>query len=163
MFAAMLEGIKEETVGHLFNVRVQAAAPPAPPAVPEADGGAGSPVESTQPTAPAAPEGPPTGRTTRVPARSPNVAGGRHAAPETDPDATGVLPAVLSGGGPRPAAELQYSGPAEDGGTARSRSGGATTRSAAGSSGEPARNRPCPCGSGRKYKHCHGMPTAARP
>ena len=29
MFAAMLEGIKEETVGHLFNVRVQAAAPPA--------------------------------------------------------------------------------------------------------------------------------------
>ena len=25
MFAAMLEGIKEETVGHLFNVRVQAA------------------------------------------------------------------------------------------------------------------------------------------
>ena len=30
MFAAMLEGIKEETVGHLFNVRVQAA-PAAPP------------------------------------------------------------------------------------------------------------------------------------
>ena len=28
---------------------------------------------------------------------------------------------------------------------------------------EPARNRPCPCGSGRKYKHCHGLPTAARP
>ena len=28
MFAAMLEGIKEETVGHLFNVRVQAGAEP---------------------------------------------------------------------------------------------------------------------------------------
>ena len=167
MFTAMLEGIKEETVGHLFNVRVQAAPPPAPPAaspaVPEAGGGAAGPVESTQPTAPAAPADPPTERTTRVPARSGNVAGGRHAAPEIDPDATGVLPTVLSGGGPRPAAELQYSGPAEDGGTARSRSGGATTGSDRGRSGEPARNRPCPCGSGRKYKHCHGMPTAARP
>ena len=163
MFAAMLEGIKEETVGHLFNVRVQAALPPAPPTAPEADSGAAGPVESTQPTAAAAPADPPTERTTRVPARSANAAGGRHAAPEIDPDATGVLPAVLSGGGPRPAAELQYSGPAEDGGTARSRSGGATTGSDGGRSGEPARNRPCPCGSGRKYKHCHGMPTAARP
>ena len=28
---------------------------------------------------------------------------------------------------------------------------------------EPSRNRPCPCGSGRKYKQCHGSPTAARP
>jgi preprotein translocase subunit SecA len=165
MFAAMLEGIKEETVGHLFNVRVQAAAPPAAPPLPapEVDGEAADRVESTQPTAAAAPAGPPTERTARVPARSGSAAGGRHAAPETDPDATGVLPAVLSGGGPRPAAELQYSGPAEDGGTARSRSGGATTGSAGGRSGEPARNRPCPCGSGRKYKHCHGMPTAARP
>ena len=61
MFAAMLEGIKEETVGHLFNVRVQAAAPPAAPE-PEADGEAASPVERTSPTravAPAASSGGP--------------------------------------------------------------------------------------------------------
>jgi len=25
----------------------------------------------------------------------------------------------------------------------------------------PGRNDPCPCGSGRKYKHCHGVPPAA--
>ena len=25
---------------------------------------------------------------------------------------------------------------------------------------EPGRNEQCPCGSGRKYKHCHGSPTA---
>jgi preprotein translocase subunit SecA len=24
----------------------------------------------------------------------------------------------------------------------------------------PARNQPCPCGSGKKYKHCHGAPNA---
>uniref|UniRef100_UPI0037C6920B preprotein translocase subunit SecA n=1 Tax=Pseudonocardia charpentierae TaxID=3075545 RepID=UPI0037C6920B len=176
MFAAMLEGIKEETVGHLFNVRVQAAAPPAAPE-PEAGGEAVSPVERTSPTravataaapaaAPAAaasPVTPEAERTTRVPARSGNSARGRHAAPESDATAaTSALPTVL-GGGPRKVSELQYSGPAEDGGTSRSRSGSAGASAEAGAAGEPARNRPCPCGSGRKYKHCHGMPTAARP
>jgi preprotein translocase subunit SecA len=172
MFAAMLEGIKEETVGHLFNVRVQAA-PAAPPAATvEPDGEEASPVERTQPNAavapaaPAAPTAPPQSeRTARVPARSGSGPGGRHAAPEGDAAATtSALPTVFSGGR-RPASELQYSGPAEDGGTTtRSRSTGAPAAGGAGrSSGEPARNRPCPCGSGRKYKHCHGMPTAARP
>ena len=28
---------------------------------------------------------------------------------------------------------------------------------------KPGRNDPCPCGSGRKYKHCHGTPEAAQP
>jgi tetratricopeptide (TPR) repeat protein len=28
---------------------------------------------------------------------------------------------------------------------------------------KPGRNDPCPCGSGRKYKHCHGTPEAAPP
>jgi preprotein translocase subunit SecA len=172
MFAAMLEGIKEETVGHLFNVRVQAV-PATPPAEPvETDSAEASPVERTQPNAavapaaPTAPTAPPQGeRTARVPARSGSGSGGRHAAPEDDPAATtSALPTVFSGG-PRPASELQYSGPAEDGGTTtRGRSRGAPAAGgSARSSGEPARNRPCPCGSGRKYKHCHGMPTAARP
>ena len=172
MFAAMLEGIKEETVGHLFNVRVQAAPAAPPAATAEPDGEEASPVERTQPNAavapaaPTAPTAPPQSeRTARVPARSGSGSGGRHAAPEGDAAATtSALPTVFSGG-PRPASELQYSGPAEDGGTTtRSRSAGAPAAGGAGrSSGEPARNRPCPCGSGRKYKHCHGMPTAARP
>ena len=175
MFAAMLEGIKEETVGHLFNVRVQAV-PAAPPAAPsETDGEGANPVGRTQPNAavaPAAPTAPAapsqSERTARVPARSGSGSSGRHAAPEGDPAATtSALPTVFSGG-PRPASELRYSGPAEDGGTTtRSRSAGAAAAGGAGrsgagrSGGEPARNRPCPCGSGRKYKHCHGMPTAA--
>jgi tetratricopeptide (TPR) repeat protein len=28
---------------------------------------------------------------------------------------------------------------------------------------KPGRNDPCPCGSGRKYKHCHGMPDGELP
>jgi preprotein translocase subunit SecA len=96
----------------------------------------------------------PAERPVRAPARS-----GRHAAPEP---AASALPAVL-GGTPRRPAELQYTGPAEDGGTTTRRTGtasgdgGRAPRGAA----APSRNSPCPCGSGRKYKHCHGAPTAA--
>uniref|UniRef100_UPI001BDC5806 preprotein translocase subunit SecA n=1 Tax=Pseudonocardia lacus TaxID=2835865 RepID=UPI001BDC5806 len=46
MFSAMLEGIKEETVGHMFNVRVQPAQPAAP-----ADGAAPAAAPAQQPAA----------------------------------------------------------------------------------------------------------------
>ena len=134
MFAAMLEGIKEETVGHLFNVRVQAAAPPAG-ARPVADGAAASRRRSRRRPGAGRPQ-PHRRRLPRQirrgrahhpgPRRGPaNVARGRHAAPEIDPDATGArCPRVLSGGGPRNrAAELQYSGPAEDGSAHRPAAG----------------------------------------
>jgi preprotein translocase subunit SecA len=166
MFSSMLDGIKEETITHLFHVRVQAAPPPPPAVQPAADHGADGSATRTQPTPVVAPTG--SERTDRTPVAAGNGAG-RHAAPEVDPAATtGVLPAVFGGNAPRRSAELQYSGPAEDGSATRSRSGGAAAaaggrKARGGTSGEPARNRPCPCGSGRKYKHCHGAPTAARP
>ena len=182
MFSAMLEGIKEETVGHMFNVRVQTAQPaPSAVATAQPDGvpadsaavgavpqppaaGSGAPADATAPAAGPAPVSTPppapAAAPVRVPARS-----GRHAAPEPD-DATSVLPAAFRGTRP---ADLRYTGPAEDG-TARTRSAnGGSTRGggrgdAAGTgTGQPSRNRPCPCGSGRKYKQCHGSPTAARP
>jgi preprotein translocase subunit SecA len=166
MFSSMLDGIKEETITHLFHVRVQAAPPPPPTAQPAADHAADDSATRTQPTPVVAPSG--SERTARTPVAAGNGAG-RHAAPDVDPAATtGVLPAVLGGSTPRRPAELHYSGPAEDGSATRSRSGGAAAAAGGrqgrgGGSGEPARNRPCPCGSGRKYKHCHGAPTAARP
>ena len=182
MFSAMLEGIKEETVGHMFNVRVQTAQPaPSAVATAQPDGvpadsaavgavpqppaaGSGAPADATAPAAGPAPVSTPppapAAAPVRVPARS-----GRHAAPEPD-DTTSVLPAAFRGTRP---ADLRYTGPAEDG-TARTRSAnGGSTRGggrgdAAGTgTGQPSRNRPCPCGSGRKYKQCHGSPTAARP
>ena len=170
MFAAMLEGIKEETVTHLFHVRVQAVPPPAPEPQPTAEtppADRTKPAPTTAPAPPAVPQPQPQSRQRPRPAAAATAPAGRHAAPEGDPSApTGALPTVLAGGRPRPPSELQYSGPAEDGSTARSRSSGSPRGAAARggtSSGEPARNRPCPCGSGRKYKHCHGAPTAARP
>jgi preprotein translocase subunit SecA len=200
MFSSMLDGIKEETITHLFHVPVPAAPPPPPTVQAAVVDAAGRPVADdaatrTQPNAVVMPTG---GRVPRTPV--PAGSGGRHAVPEVDPAATtGVLPAVFGGSARRQPVELQYSGPAEDGSaTTRSRSGGPTAarsgggpsagagrsgggapagagrsgggapagagRPAGGSTAaEPGRNRPCPCGSGRKYKHCHGTPTAARP
>ena len=208
MFAAMLEGIKEEAVGHLFNVRVQASQPAAPaptaPAagVPAAAGpapaaaertaagpaaasgrGAGAPADPTAAPRPAAarPSGKRAGAAASATARSAGArsaggtpgagapaaagagAGASGAAAPGGVAAGSVLPPALRSARPT---ELRYSGPAEDGTPARTRSGNgdAAAKGEATVTGtEPSRNRPCPCGSGRKYKHCHGQPTAARP
>ncbi len=82
LFAAMMDAIKEELVGYLFNVEVN---------VEEESGGV---------------------------------------------EAKGLSPAI------KPKSELRYSAADEDGGVV--------------ASGGTSRNAPCPCGSGRKYKRCHG-------
>jgi preprotein translocase subunit SecA len=157
MFSAMLEGIKEETVGHLFNVRVQAAEPAAPETV---EGAVTEQVEAV-----AAPATEPT------PASASLEKGLRPAPPLEDPDATSVLPTAFRGARP---GDLSYSGPSEDGNATRARGGdgngagkgaanGSGSRAGNGAAAQPSRNRPCPCGSGRKYKQCHGSPTTARP
>jgi preprotein translocase subunit SecA len=69
-----------------------------------------------------------------------------------------AVPAALAGRGldrPQRRAALQYSAPSEDAsGKAQqtSASAGGTDYSKVG------RNAPCPCGSGRKFKQCHGDP-----
>jgi preprotein translocase subunit SecA len=82
LFAAMMDAIKEELVGYLFNVEVS---------VEEDSGGV---------------------------------------------EAKGLSPAI------KPKNELQYSAADEDGKVVVA--------------GGTSRNAPCPCGSGRKYKRCHG-------
>jgi preprotein translocase subunit SecA len=58
-----------------------------------------------------------------------------------------VLPAGLQ---PRRPQHLQYSAPAEGGGVERHGENAADPYANVG------RNDLCPCGSGRKYKRCHG-------
>jgi len=82
LFAAMMDAIKEELVGYLFNVEVN---------VEEDSGGV---------------------------------------------EAKGLSPAI------KPQNELRYSAADAEGGVV--------------ASGGTSRNAPCPCGSGRKYKRCHG-------
>jgi len=64
-----------------------------------------------------------------------------------------VLPAGLAP--PRRSGALQYTAPSVDGGThVESHVEGTPT----GDFARAGRNDPCPCGSGRKYKRCHGDP-----
>ena len=62
-------------------------------------------------------------------------------------------------GRPSQPANLQYTAPTVDGegGVERSTS---SAGAAGGTFANASRNAPCPCGSGRKYKRCHGAPGA---
>ncbi|MDQ7907778.1 preprotein translocase subunit SecA [Phytohabitans sp. ZYX-F-186] len=144
MFATMMDGIKEETVGFLYNLEVQ--------------------VEEAAPAAPAPAVGP---------------------APLPMPDDATVEIRAKGLGRQRPQQPLQYSAPTIDGasgggavsveqeqdtapalglgGPTPPRASGrrpSPSPSQASSGGGPSRNAPCPCGSGKKYKRCHGAPTA---
>jgi preprotein translocase subunit SecA len=135
MFSQMLDGVKEEAVGFLFNFQLEEAPPP-----------------------------------------------------EAEVPGVGALPVKLAGKGLNPAAQrrqqqLLYSAPAIDGeagsgsavmmqesppalgqgkaGTSSPGSQAAHRRPAPGQAigSGPSRNAPCPCGSGKKYKRCHGAPS----
>ena len=197
MFGAMMEGIKEESVGNLFNLQVQlqenpiveetapdgAAIGGAVAGALDAPGGPAA-VDTPDTTAPAsavpgpraggahargstpasdqrnqrgrraasgtAAGGTAPGGTAAGGAAAQGTRGGAHAKPAADQPA--AIPAGLA---PRRAQQLQYSAPSVDGGTHVE-----TSRAPAGSDdyARVGRNDPCPCGSGRKFKRCHGDP-----
>ncbi|NEK85354.1 preprotein translocase subunit SecA [Blastococcus saxobsidens] len=177
MFVAMLDGIKEESVGFLFNLEVktkdeQEAEAKAKQAEAEAKalaaaqegtakvlarqaaaakaaGGTTAPAP-----APATTPAPATARRTK-PAAAP-AAPAAPVAAEPAPSGTGPELAVKGLDQPRPPENLTYSAPsldasAADGGRAKA----AKTATVSGTKETP-RNAPCPCGSGKKYKQCHG-------
>ena len=174
MFNSMMEGIKEESVGLLFNVQVEVQNNPI---VDEAPADA-SPQATPAGQQPAAQQGAAVqqqpartqqGRTQqqgrrRQPAHAKTSQGTQaQAAQGNQPQAGGqVRPAVPAGlaarGGPgqqRRPAQLEYSAPTMDGGAGVERH----TESTGGDEfARAGRNDPCPCGSGRKYKRCHGDP-----
>jgi preprotein translocase subunit SecA len=169
MFAAMQEGIKEETVTLLFRLELMA---PAEQQAPEARAAAteAAPAAAATPAPAAAAPAPAAAAPAPAPAAqalSPdNVSTPPHGAPAQRPaelaraGSGNVLPTALRSQRPT---DLSYTGPSEDG--TPQRSGAARQgKDRAKSAPTPSRNRPCPCGSGRKYKQCHGSPTgAARP
>ncbi|MGP3932209.1 preprotein translocase subunit SecA [Nonomuraea sp. KM88] len=110
MFSAMLEGIKEDSVGFLFNLEVEVQ-------------------------------------------ENPIVA-------EED-DALAETRSIIARGlrGPERPAELEYSAPGEQGEVEHTRV--RTTSAERAAYGNVERNAPCPCGSGKKYKRCHGDPKNA--
>lgn len=159
MFATMMEGIKEETVGFLYNLEVQVQEPE-----PEAEE-----VQLLEK---------PVEIRAKGLNRAPQQQGLQYSAPTIDGEAGAVAverpepepsaPALGIGGG-QPQAPSQARPAA--GGSRRPAAAGASGQAAAASTarrntgpvdraaeGGPSRNAPCPCGSGRKYKRCHGAP-----
>jgi preprotein translocase subunit SecA len=180
MFNAMMDGIKEESVGNLFNLVVQIqenpiveenaapaafgaptpvpqVAPPTPPTPQTAPDQAGQPGRRAVPA-----QGTPRrdGRVSGAQTQSGAGArrsGGAHARPAgapaaEAPPAAAPIPAGLV---PRRPQRLQYSAPSIDGGAHVETSEGPGPEDDFAHVG---RNDPCPCGSGRKFKRCHGDP-----
>ncbi|MGA8118116.1 MAG: preprotein translocase subunit SecA [Actinocatenispora sp.] len=168
MFQQMLDGIKEEAVGFLFNLEVQ--------------------VEEGEDEASAEPADKPADviEGESVPLTAENFAeqvGRAAGSAPAAPAANSHVEIKAKGLGQRNQQNLQYSQPVIDGeagsggvevGRDSSTSGtalgvGPSSKIAAGekmpSAGQrvgtgPSRNAPCPCGSGMKYKKCHGAPGA---
>ena len=181
MFSAMMDGIKEESVGNLFNLQVQVQENPiveeaapngiAGPGAPERralrggrpsrrrrrPAGGGAPARAAPRPAVGPPEA--AGPASRAGTPAPGVPGrpvapGAHARPGS-PSPEGQSAAIPAGFTPRRTQQLQYSAPSVDGGAHVETSRGPA---AADDYARVGRNDPCPCGSGRKFKRCHGDP-----
>ena len=138
------------------GVPSSAAAPAGTPEV-APDDASGSPVAT--PPSPVPTGGAPDAA---APVTAPVPATAQAAAVAPTPTArpaTTVLPAGF--GRPSRPAELQYSAPDEDGAVQTSRQStgeAAPLDGVARGSGEQSRNALCACGSGKKFKRCHGDP-----
>jgi preprotein translocase subunit SecA len=163
MFTAMMEGIKEESVGFLFNIEVQIdeEPPPSPDVTPSFGetsspglsngdiGISGEPVPSAAPAA----------FTDGVESQTPDSGGnGDRAEPDDRQRVADVLGQVI--GAPKRPANLSYSAPTVDGEGGVTRTSGPATGGDGAGFANVSRNAPCPCGSGRKFKRCHGAPDA---
>ncbi|HEY6593157.1 MAG TPA: preprotein translocase subunit SecA [Asanoa sp.] len=170
MFGTMMDGIKEETVGFLYNLEVQVEEAPA--AEPEPVAGGPAPLSL------------PDDAAVEVRAKGLGRQSGRsglqYSAPTIDGEAGSGSVAVQqqpvpsapalgvggSSGSPGSAGSPGSPGSAGNGGRPspgrRPQPGRSATPAAArGAATGPSRNAPCYCGSGKKYKRCHGAPGAA--
>ena len=129
MFAAMMDGIEEESVGFLFNLEVQVEEEEPPVAM--EDAGMFDVVS--------APEA---------------MGAAREAAKETPAEHS---PLIKAKGleAPKQPQNLSYSAPSEDGEVEVT---GGTVSNADDEYADVGRNQLCPCGSGKKFKRCHGAP-----
>jgi preprotein translocase subunit SecA len=170
MFTTMMDGIKEDSVGNLFNVQFQVAQDP----IVAENGAAGqvaglAPVQSAQPVQPVQAQPAPRGPQRAQPAQPAQQTQrpGRHSQHQqsrgTQQQGAGQQAAAGGGDGalpagfarPQRAGNLSYSAPSDDASGHAQHSGVQTGN---GQFANVGRNAPCPCGSGKKFKMCHGDP-----
>jgi preprotein translocase subunit SecA len=102
----------------------------------------------------ASPVAQPTATARKGGAKAPVAAG--PAVEASKPSGTGPQLAVKGLDAPRPAEHLQYSAPSLDASAKESGPAKAAKSATVTGTRETPRNAPCPCGSGKKYKQCHG-------
>ena len=178
MFTTMMDGIKEDSVGSLFNLQVQVQENPIM-AEDGADGSAGPVISLTQaapadtgPVASSAPAARTAAGSRPGPAGT-AAAGPGSASPAAQAQQLGrpgsaaqrrrrtPTPAESpSGASPRPrppaaVREPELQRASED---ASGRAEHSTGSAVGAEFANVGRNAPCPCGSGRKFKLCHGDP-----
>ncbi len=140
MFGAMSDAVKEQALQVLYRVEKREQAPQSGPTV---DAASAATTARTSPTA-----------TSDAPAASGPKGGGTQSG-RLAPGST------MTGGGPVKSSmgALTYSGPSDDGsGKAKTTKTKVAKKSEADGGTFPgtAKNAQCPCGSGKKYKMCHG-------
>ena len=149
MFNQMMDAIKEESVGFLFNVEVQPEQA-APPPVLDMDaliatGPGEGPGEVV--AEPVLSDVPVTGGLETV---DPPVAAG-------EPAAAPRAGLPVDFGKPERPTELQYTAPTPEGGVQTTQAGSALD-GVLRNEDDQSRNALCACGSGKKFKRCHGDP-----
>jgi preprotein translocase subunit SecA len=139
LFNAMMEGIKEESVGFLFNLDVQVEAPAAEGSEVEED-----PAQAAPRAVRMAKPAPPQEEQAAVPAAFSRSSDGH--------------PKVVAKGlgAPKRPAQLQYTAPTVDGDAGDGSH--VHTQTSGDEYADVPRNAMCPCGSGKKFKRCHGDP-----
>jgi preprotein translocase subunit SecA len=173
MFMAMLDGIKEESVGFLFNLEVKTkdqqeeearaqqaeAEAKALAAAQEGTARVLARQEAARKAAAAAGNGSGDGAGTATARRSSaSASAAAPAAAPATPSGTGPELAVKGLDAPKKQQNLTYSAPSLDASPAESGPAKAAKTATVTGSKETPRNAPCPCGSGKKYKQCHGGP-----
>jgi preprotein translocase subunit SecA len=170
MFNAMLDGIKEESVGFLFNLEVKTKEEQEAEAKAKQDEAEAAALAAAQEgtarvlarqaaeaaAAAQAPAKAPAQATARKGSAPKAPAATAPAVEAPKPSGTGPQLAVKGLDQPRRAENLQYSAPTLDGSPKEGGAAKAAKTATVTGSKEPARNAPCPCGSGKKYKQCHG-------
>jgi preprotein translocase subunit SecA len=164
LFNTMMEGIKEESVGNLFNLKVEVQENPI---VEEAGDAPAGLAGAAGLAAPAAQQQPPSvGRHARSSARPAQPRGAqadgaaeagvaRAANGDARQQSSGASVTAPGLSRPQRPTRLSYSAPSADGGGQVERH---TEGAGDGKFAKVGRNAPCPCGSGKKYKVCHGDP-----
>src|SRR3954452_4202861 len=151
MFNQMMEGIKEEAVGFLFNLEVQ---------VEEAPTVTVDPSQAVPLPAATEPE-------QHVEVRAKGLGGSRrpqnlqYTSPAIDGEAGAGAPVMQEQPSAAPALGIGPGGsppPATPAHAAANRPRPSLNPAQAQASNGPSRNAPCYCGSGKKYKRCHGAP-----